>query len=78
MFREYINGLDDEELFDLESMQNELGKEEFANYVIENIGVDYRGFAEYNIDQFGIAWHLADYDGKEVELPNGMLAYRVD
>ena len=77
-FKEYVNGLDEDELEDLEQLKDEMGEEEFARYVIDNIGVDYRGFAEYNIEQLGAAWHLANYDSNEIELPNGMLAYRVD
>ena len=77
-FAEYINGVDEDELADIEQLNDELGKEEFANYVVDNLGVDYRGFAELNISKLGPAWHLADYDGKELELPNGMVAYRVE
>ena len=77
-FAKYINGVDEDELADIEQLNNELGKEEFASYVVNNLGVDYRGFAEFNIEELGPAWHLAEYDGKELELPNGMVAYRVD
>lgn len=77
-FAEYINGVDEDELVDIEQLNDELGKEEFASYVVNNLGVDYRGFAEFNIKELGPAWHLAEYDGKELELPNGMLAYRVN
>lgn len=75
---EYISDLDEDELEELGELEEELNKEEFAEYVHHNINVDYRGFAEFNIDEFGPAWHLANYDGKEIELPNGMYAYRVD
>lgn len=78
VFAEYINGLDEDELDDLGELEDEMDKEEFAKYIQDNIGVDYRGFAEYNIGELGPAWHLAEYDSKEIELPNGMLAYRVD
>ena len=77
-FKEYINGLDEDELEDLENLKDEMHQEEFASYIQSNIGVDFRGFAEYNIEQLGPAWHIASYDGEEIELPNGMLAYRVD
>ena len=77
-FKEYINGLDEDELEDLENLKDEMHQEEFASYIQSNIGVDFRGFAEYNIEQFGPAWHIATYDGEELELANGMLAYRVD
>ena len=77
-FAEYINGVDEDELADIEQLNDELSKEEFANYVVNNLGVDYRGFAELNINELGPAWHLAEYDGKELELPNGMVAYRVE
>jgi hypothetical protein len=78
IFKEFVNGLDEDELEELESLKEDLQKEEFAEYVQGNIGVDYRGFAEYNIEQLGPAWHLANYDSEEIELANGMLAYRVD
>ena len=77
-FCDYVNGLDDSEMEDLESLSDELGTEEFARHVQNNCGVDYRGFAEYNIGELGAAWHLAQYDGKEISLSNGMYAYRVE
>ena len=77
-FAEYINGVDEDELADIEQLKDELYPEEFAQYVVNNLGVDYRGFAEFNIEQLGPAWHIADYDGEELELPNGMLAYRAE
>ena len=73
-----MDGLDEDELEELESLNDDLQKEEFAEYVQRNIDVDYRGFAQYTIEQFGPAWHIATYDGEELELANGMLAYRVD
>lgn len=78
VFKDYVNGLDEDELEDLENLKDEMHQEEFAEYVQSNVGVDYRGFAEYNIEQLGAAWHLANYDSNEIELPNGMLAYRVE
>ena len=63
---------------DLEFLSEDLGEEEFADFVQKNIDVDYRGFAEYNIEELGPEWHLADYDNEELELENGMVAYRVD
>ena len=81
-FKDFVNGLDDSEMEDLENLSNELGEQEFADYVHNRVvgygGVDFRGFAEYNIDRLDPAWHLAIYDSEEVELENGMLAYRVD
>ena len=77
-FAQYINGVDEDELADIEQLKDDLYPEEFAQYVVNNLGVDYRGFAEFNIEQLGPAWHIANYDGKELELSNGMLAYRVD
>ena len=77
-FKEFVNGLDEDELDDLESLKDDLHTEEFAKYVQRNIGVDYRGLAKYSIEQFGPAWHIATYDGRELELSNGMLAYRVE
>ena len=78
VFKAYVNGLDEDELEDLENLKDEMHQEEFASYIQSNIGVDFRGFAEYNIEQLGPAWHIASYDGNEIELANGMLAYRVD
>lgn len=78
VFKDYVNGLDEDELEDLENLKDEMHQEEFASYIQSNIGVDFRGFAEYNIEQLGPAWHIANYDGNEIELANGMLAYRVD
>lgn len=75
---DYLNGYDDDEMADLESLYDDVGSEEFARMLQQRGGVDYRGFAEYNIGELGAAWHIADYDNKEVELENGMFAYRVD
>lgn len=74
----YISGLDDEEMDELASLYDDLGKEEFAEYIQNRVDFDYRGFAEFNIEELGPAWHLAEYDGQELELSNGMVAYRVD
>lgn len=80
-FLDFIDA-DGEDRDDIESLADDLGKEEFAKYVQEqiapNFNVNYRGFAEYNIDRLDPAWHLAIYDSEEVGLENGMLAYRVD
>lgn len=75
---DYLNGYDDDEMADLESLCDDVSSEEFASMLQQRGGLDYRGFAEYNIGELGAAWHLSNYDGKEVELENGMLAYRVD
>ena len=77
-FIDYLNGVDEEDLADLESLSEDMHKEEFAQYIQNNIGVDYMGFAEANIDRLDPEWHLATYDGKEIELANGMVAYRVE
>ena len=80
-FLDFVDA-DGEDRDEIESLADDLGKEEFAKYVQEqiapNFNVNYRGFAEYNIDRLDPAWHLAIYDSEEVELENGMLAYRVD
>lgn len=75
---EYISGQSDDELDRLGDLEDELGEEEFASLVQRDVDVDYSGFAEFNIDELGPAWHLAQYDNKELELSNGMYAYRVD
>ena len=77
-FSKYIKGLGKKKMKDLEFLSEDLGEEEFADFVQKNIDVDYRGFAEYNIEELGPEWHLADYDNEELELENGMVAYRVD
>jgi hypothetical protein len=80
-FKDFIDA-PESDLDEIESLSGDTGAEEFAKFVQEqvapNFNVDYRGFAEYNIDRLEIAWHLADYDSKELELDNGMLAYRVE
>lgn len=70
----------------LRSLFDDLNHEEFARHMQEDwcdggamdLSLDYRAFAEYNIKDLGPEWHLAQYDGKEMALDNGMLAYRVD
>lgn len=80
-FKDFIDA-PESDLDEIESLSGDMGKEGFAKFVQEqvapNFNVDYRGFAEYNIDRLEIAWHLADYDSEELELDNGMLAYRVE
>lgn len=80
-FKDFIDA-GESDLDEIESLSGDMGSEEFAKFIQEQVApyfnVDYRGFAEYNIDRLEIAWHLADYDSKEVELENGMLAYRVE
>ena len=80
-FKDFIDA-PESDLDEIESLSGDMGKEEFAKFVQEqvapNFNVDYRGFAEYNIDRLEIAWHLADYDSEELGLDNGMLAYRVE
>ena len=80
-FLDFVDA-DGEDRDEIESLADDLNKEEFAKFVQEqiapNFNVNYRGFAEYNIDRLDPAWHLAIYDSEEVGLENGMLAYRVD
>ena len=73
---------DSEQDEEIRNRYDEMNSEEFAENVA-NMYVDgdlvpfnFRGFAEHNIENLGIEWHLADYDGKENVLGNGMLAYR--
>ena len=79
-FKDFIDA-EEPDLDNIESLYYDMGKEEFAKFVQEhvatNFNVNYKGFAKYNINQLGIAWHLADYDGEEIKLHNGMLVYRV-
>lgn len=75
---------DDEQDEEIRNLYDELGKEEFAEWALNAfvdgnwIPFDKRAFAQHNIDDLGAAWHLAQYDGEEVELSNGLLAYRFD
>ncbi len=80
-FKDFIDA-EESDLDNIESLSDDMGKEEFAKFVQEhvatNFNVDYNGFAEYNINKLGISWHLANYDGEEIKLHNGMLVYRVE
>ena len=80
-FKDFIDA-EEPDLDNIESLSDDMGKEEFAKFVQEhvatNFNVNYNEFAKYNINQLGIAWHLADYDGEEIKLHNGMLVYRVE
>ena len=80
-FKDFIDA-GESDLDEIESIYGDMGKEEFAKFVQKhvatNFNVNYKGFAKYNIKQLGIAWNLADYDGKEIKLDNGMLVYRVE
>ena len=73
---------DEEQKDYIERCYDEFDRTEFArmvpNMFIDGdwVPFDFREFAKTNIDDFGVAWHLADYDGKENVLGNGMLAYR--
>lgn len=67
---------------EIRNLHDEMNSEEFAKNVAnmyvdgDLVPFDFRGFAEHNIENLGIEWHLAVYDGKEIDLGDGMLAYR--
>lgn len=51
--------------------------EEEMNRIIGN-HLDLDSFAEWAVGEDGIAHFLARYDGREIELPNYLYAYRID
>ena len=54
------------------------GDDEFSKIVTENNLVDIDTVAEQCIDVDGVAHFIARYDGNEIELGDGLYAYRVD
>lgn len=56
----------------------QFGEREFKLAVEQNNLADYHAIAEECVDVDGIAHFLASYDDKEIELANGMLAYRTN
>ena len=72
---------DDEDKFDFySSVLDDIGGYQFASRLQSgDLGsFDARGFAKYVIDDLGPTWHIANYDGKEIDLGNGWVAYRQD
>lgn len=69
----YRNMSDDELIDELKGMY---GEKDFASFVGENI--DWDKVIDEAISWDGIAHFIARYDGKEIELPNGLYAYRIN
>lgn len=69
----YRNMSDDELIDELKGMY---GEQDFASFVGENI--DWNKVIDEAISWDGIAHFIARYDGKEIELPNGLYAYRIN
>ena len=51
---------------------------EFKNWLKKHNAINLDRVAEEAIDWDGVAHFISSYDGKEVELPNGLVAYRLN
>ena len=74
---QWLEGMDDEQFLD--TLRYELigDDDSFWNY-IDPYGIDRDRIIEEAIDWDGVAHFLAYYDGDEIELPNGLYAYRLN
>lgn len=52
--------------------------ENFKKFIIDNNAIDMEKVVEECIDQDGIAHFIASYDGNEIDLGNGLFAYRTN
>lgn len=55
-----------------------VGDRDFNETIVENGLTDDYAIAEEEVDVDGIAHFLASYDGEEIELDNGLFAYRIN
>lgn len=74
---QWLESMDDEQFLD--TLRYELigDDDSFWNY-IDPYGIDRDRIIEEAIDWDGVAHFLAYYDGDEIELPNGLYAYRLN
>ena len=61
-----------------EYLKMNIGEREFAEIINKNKAYDLDKIADEAISWDGIAHFLSSYNGKEYELPNGFLAYRLN
>lgn len=54
------------------------GQEEFSKWIADRNAFDVDAIAEWCVDIDGVAHFLSSYDGNEVDLGNGLYAYRVN
>lgn len=71
-----IANMSDEDL--LQYYIDSLGENEFFDIINKNNGWDIDYIIEKAIEWDGVAHFLAYYDGDEIELPNGLYAYRLN
>jgi len=72
----YLNNLDTYEAIDY--IKDLLGEDEFAKWAKENGAIDIDAVVDECISEDGIAHFIAGYDGEEIDLGNGLYAYRLD
>lgn len=76
---EAVDEYTDEQMDDPVGYLEELySKDEAMKKAIELGGIDYDEASQDAIDTDGVAHFLASYDGNEIELPNGRVAYRTN
>ena len=74
----YVQGLMDNITNYAEEYEFEFGKDEFDRVVEENDLVDKDALAEYCIRVDGVGHNIASYDGYEIDLGDGLYAYRTN
>lgn len=75
---EFIDYLVDDAGDPIQYFRNDFGDAEFSKTITENNLVDIDTVAEQCIDVDGVAHFIARYDGNEIELDDGLYAYRVN
>ena len=61
-----------------EYLCNTIGEEAVRDLLVENNAFDEEAIAKETVNTYGIALFLASYDGDELDLGDGLFAYRID
>lgn len=75
---EYADYLVDQAGNPLEWFKDNFGKEEFGKAARDYANLDIEAIADEVIDQDGYANELARYDGKQIDLDGGWMAFRIN
>lgn len=74
-YQEKYNEIVNDPIYYLESL---FGKKELPNYLIKYNALDFDAMAEKCVEIDGVAHLLASYDGNEIDLPSGAVAFRTN
>lgn len=74
----YVDYLVDDSGDPVDYFRSEFGEDEFSKVVRDNNFIDMDKVVEEAIEMDGVAHFIALYDGEEIELDNGLFAYRIN